>query len=122
MPSFKDAPFSLSDEDRWALAHYVRTLQLQRKTGLSLLAKLVEKLPSDPDDPLWDSVEYLDIPMVGQVVAEPRMFSPRVDNVRVQALYDNKDVVFRLSGMISPRANRIRPPKFSKTRSRFNSR
>ncbi len=96
MPSFKDAPFSLSDEDRWALAHYVRTLQLQRKTGLSLLAKLVEKLPSDPDDPLWDSVEYLDIPMVGQVVAEPRMFSPRVDNVRVQALYDNKDVVFRL--------------------------
>ncbi len=93
MASFQD---SLPDEDRWALAHYVKSIQTQRKLGFTLLAKLVEKLPSDPEDPLWDSVDYLDIPMVGQVVVEPRMFTPRVDNIRVQAVYNDKDVAFRL--------------------------
>jgi DMSO reductase family type II enzyme heme b subunit len=93
MASFED---SLSDEERWALAHYLRSLQTQRKLGFTLVAKLVEKLPSDPEDPLWDSVDYLDIPMVGQIIVEPRMFTPRVDNVRVQAVYNDKDVAFRL--------------------------
>lgn len=93
MASFQD---TLPDEERWALAHYVRFLQTQRKLGYTLLAKRVEKLPSDPEDPLWDSVDYLDIPMVGQVIMEPRMFTPRVDNVRVQAVYNDKDVAFRL--------------------------
>jgi len=60
------------------------------------VAKRIEKLPSDPDDPLWDSVDYRDIPMLGQVVIEPRMFAPRVDNVRVQSVYNDKDVAFRL--------------------------
>ena len=95
MPSFKQT-LKLSDEDRWALAHYVKSLQTQRKLGFTLLAKQVEKIISDPDDPLWDSVDYLDIPMVGQVVTDPRMFAPRVNNVRVQAVYDDKEVAFRL--------------------------
>ena len=95
MPSFKET-LELSDEDRWALAHYVKSLQTQRKLGFTLLAKQVEKIISDPDDPLWDSVDYLDIPMVGQVVTDPRMFAPRVNNVRVQAVYDDKEVAFRL--------------------------
>ncbi|MEE8387776.1 MAG: c-type cytochrome [Acidiferrobacterales bacterium] len=93
MASFQD---SLSDEDLWALAHYVRFLQTQRKLGHTLVAKRIEKIPSDPEDPLWDRVDYLDIPMVGQVIVEPRMFTPRVDNVRVQAVYNDKDVAFRL--------------------------
>lgn len=93
MASFEDA---LSEEERWALAHYVRSLQTPRKLGSTLVAKRVEKLPSDPGDPLWDSVDYLDIPMVGQVVMEPRMFAPRVDNVRVQAVYNDADAAFRL--------------------------
>ena len=96
MPSFKEPPLSLSDEDRWALAHYVMSLQTQRKLGLTILAKRVETLPFNPDDPLWDSVDYLDIPMVGQVIVEPRMFTPRVSNVRVQAVYNDKEVAFRL--------------------------
>ncbi len=93
MASYQD---SLSDDERWALAHYVKFLQTQRKTGLTLLAKRVEELPSDSEDPLWDSVDYLDIPMVGQVIAEPRMFTPRVDNVRIQAVYNDKNMAFRL--------------------------
>jgi DMSO reductase family type II enzyme heme b subunit len=74
----------------------VSSLQTPRKLGFTLVAKRVEKLPSDAADPLWDSVDYLDIPMVGQVVIEPRMFAPRVDNVRVQAVYNDKDAAFRL--------------------------
>ncbi len=93
MASFQD---SLPDEERWALAHYVKFLQTQRKLGFTILAKRVEKLPSDPEDPLWDSVDYLDIPLVGQVVVEPRMFTPRVDNVRVQAVYNDNDLAFRM--------------------------
>ncbi len=96
MPSFKEKPFSLSDDDRWAVAHYVKTLQSERKLGYTVLAKLVEKVPSDSEDPIWDSVDYLDIPMVGQVVQDPRMFNPRVDNIRVKAVYNDKEVAFRL--------------------------
>lgn len=94
MASFQD---SLSDEERWALAHYVRSLQTQRKLGFTLRAKRVEKPPSDPENPLWDRVDYQDIPMVGQVVVEPRMFTPMVDNVRVQVVYDDQEVAFRLA-------------------------
>jgi len=93
MPVFKD---SLTDEERWAVTHYVKSLQTPRKLGFTLPARLVEKLPSDSEDPLWDSVDYLDIPMVAQVVIDPRMFTPRVDNVRVQAVYNDKEVAFRL--------------------------
>ena len=93
MPDFQK---TLSDEERWAVAHYVKSLQTPRKLGFTLLAKQGEKLPSDPDDPLWESVDYLDIPLVGQVVQDPRMFTPRVGNVRVQALYNDKEVAFRL--------------------------
>lgn len=94
MASFEDA---LSEEERWALAHYVKSIQTPRKLGITLVAKRMEKLPSDPADPLWDSVDYLDIPMVGQVVADPRMFAPRVDNVRVQSVYNDEGAAFRLA-------------------------
>lgn len=94
MASFEDA---LSDEERWALAHYVRSLQTERKLGSTLVAKRVERLPSDPADPLWESVDYLDIPMVGQVLMEPRMFAPRVDNVRIQSVYNDEGAAFRLA-------------------------
>ncbi|VAX25647.1 hypothetical protein MNBD_NITROSPINAE04-1714, partial [hydrothermal vent metagenome] len=96
MPSFKQKPFSLSDDDRWALAHYVKSLQTERKLGYTILAQLVEKVPSDSEDPIWDSVPYMDIPMVSQVIMEPRMFTASADNMRVQAVYNDKDVAFRL--------------------------
>ncbi|VAX25017.1 hypothetical protein MNBD_NITROSPINAE03-661 [hydrothermal vent metagenome] len=96
MPSFKQKPFSLSDDDRWALAHYVKSLQTERKLGYTILAQLVEKVPSDSEDPIWDSVPYMDIPMVSQVIIEPRMFTASADNMRVQAVYNDKDVAFRL--------------------------
>jgi len=93
MASFQD---SLPDEDRWALAHYVKSLQVKRQLGYTILATHSEKLPDDPDDPIWDTVVYMDIPMVGQVTIEPRMFTPKVDNVRIQAIYNAEGVAFRV--------------------------
>jgi DMSO reductase family type II enzyme heme b subunit len=89
MASFQD---SFSDEERWALAQYVKSIQVQRRLEIALRVKQIEGIPTDPDSPIWDQAEYLDIPMVGQIVVEPRMFTPRVDNVRVRALYTDTDV------------------------------
>ncbi|VAX25507.1 hypothetical protein MNBD_NITROSPINAE02-1185 [hydrothermal vent metagenome] len=96
MPSFKEDPNSLPDEDRWALAHYVKSLQSPRKVGLTILAKLVETIPNDADDPVWDGIGHLDIPLIGQVVADPRLFTPRVDNIRVQAVYNDSEMALKL--------------------------
>ena len=93
MPAFGDVT---SDDERWAMAHYVSSIQTPRKLGFTLVSKRVEKLPTDPEDALWDNVDYLDIPMVGQIVIDPRMFTPRVDNVRVQSVYNDEAAAFRL--------------------------
>lgn len=89
MASFQD---SLSDEERWALAQYVKSIQVQQRLEIALRVKQIEGIPVDPDSPIWDQAEYLDIPMVGQIVVEPRMFTPRVDNVRVRAFYTDTDI------------------------------
>ncbi len=93
MTSYQD---SLTDKQRWALAYFIKSLQLERHLGISLILKRVEKAPETPDDPLWDTLEYLDLPMGGQVIFEPRDFTPVITNVRVRGVYTEESVVIML--------------------------
>jgi DMSO reductase family type II enzyme heme b subunit len=89
MASFKDA---YSDEERWALAHLVKSLQVARNTGSALSVRKVDTVPSATDDERWNTADYLDMPMSGQLMFEPRQFTPLITNVRVRSLYSDAEI------------------------------
>jgi len=115
MTSYQD---SLSDEERWALAYFIKSLQVKRRLGVSLTIKRVEEIPETTDDPLWDSIEYLDLPMGGQLIFEPRNFTPVITNVRVRGVYTADKIAIMLEWVdkkpdngAPPDAVRIQFPK-----------
>ncbi len=87
MTSYQD---TLSDDERWALACYIKSRQLQGKLGVSLMLKKASTIPS-LEDPAWDKIDYLDLPMAGQIMFEPRNFTPNISNVRVRGLYTDAE-------------------------------
>lgn len=104
MPSQQDLLDAgvVSEDELWALAHYVRSLSPEREPRVRevIRAAVVEEgqeLPSTPGDERWDEVERFYVPLVGQVIEEPRWFDPRVDGVWVQALHDGANVALLVS-------------------------
>jgi len=98
MPSFKD---SLDNEKSWHLANYVRSLSPEKKpelNGVIKSKKVMIAIPENPSDPFWRGVEgsgaELWFPMVGQVIREPRHFTPTVRDVFVKSVYNDKEVAF----------------------------
>lgn len=96
MPSYAD---SLSEEERWALAHYVRSLQTQEEPSANIVLKagrISGELPTDPADPRWQATPFLAVALAGQVLAKPRWENHSVDAVTVRALYNDQAVAFLL--------------------------
>lgn len=96
MPTFFD---SLSEEERWALAAYVKSL-IREEPDVSevvIQSRLISgDLPTDPDDPRWAEAPGVDIPLIGQVVARPRWQNPAVDLITVRSLHNGQEVAFLL--------------------------
>ncbi len=97
-PMSADFAKSLSDEDRWHLAHYVKSLQRPIKLGDPVLkSKLVKKeIALNPEDPVWNEAEPLDVPLSGQVHVPPRDQNPAVDIVTVRSVFNDKEIGFLL--------------------------
>jgi len=89
MTSYGD---TVSEEKRWALAYFVVSQQLTRNLGLSLRVKKVNAIPATTDDAAWKGVEYLDIPMAGQVIFDPRDFMALITNARVRGVYTGSEL------------------------------
>ena len=102
MPNFSDLIDAqvMTDDQLWALAHYVRSFSPEEEPGINevVRAALLEDvpLPTSLDDPLWDTAEPAYIPLAGQIIVKPRWFDPRVDGVWVQALHDGQEVAVRV--------------------------
>jgi len=95
MPSFIK---SLSESDRWFLANYIKSLQHKRTSHQVLKAQPhVGDLPTDPGDAAWDLAGPMDMRLAGQVVAPPRWQNPSIEMVTVQALFNEKEIAFRLT-------------------------
>lgn len=103
MPSFSDLVESgfMTDEQLWNLAHYVRSLSPETPPRVRDVIRAAQvddgALPTSPDDSAWAAVERYYIPLVGQIIVEPRWFAPTVDGVWVQALHDGREIVIRLT-------------------------
>jgi mono/diheme cytochrome c family protein len=102
MPSQADLIDSgiITEEQLWQVALYVRSLSPDRAPRVPdvIRAALVDgPLPSSVADPAWDDVARSYIPLVGQIIVEPRWFSPTVTAVWVQALHDGNELALRLT-------------------------
>lgn len=86
----------LTDEERWHLAHYVKSLQRPIKLGeVVLKSKLIKKdIPLNPEDPIWNQAEALDVQLTGQVHVPPRNQNPSVDLVTVRSVFNDKEIGF----------------------------
>lgn len=63
----------------------------------TLLAKAVDRVPEDPDDPLWQQADLLEIPLAPQAVVKPRAYEAGIKGVTVRALYDADRLGFLVS-------------------------
>jgi DMSO reductase family type II enzyme heme b subunit len=95
MPSFLAA---IPDaQDRWALAGYVRSLTRPWQGGQVVTARRVDgEIPGDPYDPAWEAAPSVDFPLAGQIIVEPRWFTPAHDVITVRALYSAREVAVLL--------------------------
>ncbi len=96
MPSYTD---TLTEDERWDLAAYVRSLVRETRTGGEAVLRSVRverALPSGPDDSLWQLAAPLEVPLSGQVVVRPRWQNHSVDLITVRSLYNDKAIAFLL--------------------------
>lgn len=96
MPSYNDV---LNDEQLWDLAYYVDSLgpdQAPDPTSFFLIGRVEGSLPTDPHDPRWDSAEEGFYPLAGQVMREPRDFTPAISGLWIRGLHDGSQLALRL--------------------------
>ena len=91
MPSFYDV---LTDDERWALSAYVKSLQINQPGEQSVVTakRLSGSLPTTPDDPAWGQARPVSFYLTGQVIAGPRWQTPGVDAVTVRALHNDQSL------------------------------
>ena len=103
MPNFGDIIEAgvITDDQLWAIAHYVRSLAPEDPPGITEVVRGVifedVPLPSSVGDEAWDAVGRAYLPLVGQIIVMPRWFDPRVDGVWVQAAHDGETVAVRVT-------------------------
>ncbi len=87
----------LTDDDRWHLSHYVKSISHDMKTDVVLKSKLVDgNLPAGPEDEAWNTVEAVELPLAGQIVASPRFWTPSANSIRIKSFYNGENIAFLL--------------------------
>ena len=103
MPAFADpkSETKLSDEERWHVVNYVKSLADDSKRikegEIVVKAKNIEgELPDDVNAPEWNNVPPTAYQMVPQIIAKERFFKPTNDGITVRALFNDKEIAFLL--------------------------
>lgn len=97
MPSFIDSVEK--PEDIWHLTNYVLSLgpDSPRYATLVTATAVREAIPDDPAADLWRRLPPQHIPLVGQVIVEPRNFNPSIDLITVRAAWNEREIAFHLT-------------------------
>ncbi|MBC8551866.1 MAG: c-type cytochrome [Candidatus Brocadiales bacterium] len=94
MGTYKDY---LSDEERWHLAHYVRSISHEMKSKVVIKSGFIEgEIPSSADDSLWISAESSEIPLAGQILIKPGLWNPSINSIMIRSLYNKDNIAFLL--------------------------
>lgn len=97
MPSFQDSVEK--PEDIWHLANFIASLGPESVRYATLLTGTAtrEALPDDPDAEFWKRLPPQPVPLMGQVIVDPRNFNPAIDLVSVRVAYNEREVAFHLT-------------------------
>ena len=96
MPSYAEV---LSDDQLWDLAYFVDSLgedQAPQPQPFILAARVEGPLPTTAADAAWQQAEASYYPLVGQLMREPRNFTPRIQEIWVRALHNGSELALRL--------------------------
>lgn len=96
MPAYGD---SIDEAQTWDLVAYLRTLGPERPPEVRgvLRARAVPgEAPRALEDPAWEAAGAAAFPLAGQLLVEPRLFTPAADSVTVRALYGQDAVALLL--------------------------
>ena len=96
MPSYEGA---VELEQFWHLANYVRSLSPAGPNYATLVVAtpVSGNIPLDPDDAFWSRIPQANFPLAGQVIIDPRNFSPSIQMIGVQAIYSETEIAFLLT-------------------------
>ncbi len=97
MPSFAD---SLSDEERWQLVDYIYSLDPRDAPGYAELLRVqwtAEELDLARGAELFASAPPALFPVVGQITEPGRAFHPPATALTVRAVYNAREIAFRLT-------------------------
>jgi DMSO reductase family type II enzyme heme b subunit len=96
MPSYEGV---VEMEENWHLANYVRSLSPSVPNYATLIAAkpTAGEIPLDPVNTFWSAIPGANFPLVGQVIVDPRNFTPSIDMVTVRAAYSNEQIAFHLA-------------------------
>ncbi len=90
----------ISDEERWHLANYVRSLSPAQEPQVKAAVeatRIDSELATDPGDPAWEQAQSFYFPLVGQIMIPTRWFTPSVTSLFVQAMYNDEELALRLT-------------------------
>jgi DMSO reductase family type II enzyme heme b subunit len=97
MPSFIDSVEK--PDDIWHLTNYIASLNPEAPSYATLVtgSSVTEAIPDDPSAEFWRKIPAQTIPLMGQVIIDPRNFNPAIDLVAVRIAYDDKEIAFQLT-------------------------
>ncbi len=97
MPSFIDSVEK--PEDIWHLTNYVLSLGPESPNYATLVSVGAVKgaIPDDPNADFWKKAAPANVPLMGQVIIDPRNFNPSIDLVAVRAVYNDSEIAFHLT-------------------------
>jgi DMSO reductase family type II enzyme heme b subunit len=97
MPAFLDSVEK--PEDIWHLTNYIRSLGPEAPHYATLLVASATKdaIPDDPKAEVWAKLAGQNVPLMGQVIVDPRNFNPSIDMVTLRALWNDKEIAFHLT-------------------------
>jgi DMSO reductase family type II enzyme heme b subunit len=97
MPSFIDSVEK--PEDIWHLTNYILSLgpEAPRYATLVTVAATKDAIPDDPAAEFWTKITPSHVPLMGQVIIDPRNFNPSIDLVAVRAVYNDREIGFHLT-------------------------
>jgi DMSO reductase family type II enzyme heme b subunit len=97
MPSFIDSVEK--PEDIWHLTNFIASLGPESPVYATLVtgSSVKDAIPDDPNAEFWRKVPGQNIPLMGQVIVDPRNFNPSIDLVTIRVAYNDKEIAFHLT-------------------------
>ncbi len=92
MPSYAEV---LTSDDLWHLSNYIDSLATEASPELQVAITAAQNLgpiPDDPEAPEWQTATEFYFPLLGQIIREPRNYTPSIKGVWVRALYNDSEL------------------------------